>query len=50
MKNLSPTAAKSMCERDKMQGARNAETGMYAVGHEDFEYRATQQFARVAID
>jgi len=32
-----------------MQGARNAETGMYTEVHEDFEYRATPQPPSAAI-
>ncbi len=32
-----------------MQGARNAETGMYTRVHEDFEYRATPQTPSAAI-
>jgi hypothetical protein len=39
-----------MSARDKVQGARNAKTGMYIEVHEDFEYRTTLQFARIAID
>ena len=31
---------------DEVQGARSAGTGMYVLLHEDFEQRATQQFAR----
>jgi hypothetical protein len=34
---------------DEVQGARNAKTGMYMLVHEDFEYRATQQFALAII-
>ena|GEM_PF-6529285 len=34
-------------ERDEVQGARRAETGVYVSIHEDFEHRATQQFTRV---
>ena len=32
---------------DAVQGARRAETGMYVVIHEDFEYRATPQCAQI---
>ena len=32
---------------DAVQGARRAETGMYVVIHEDFEHRATPQFAQI---
>ncbi len=38
-----------MCEQGKVQGARNTETGMYTLVHEDFEYRVTRQFIRTAI-
>lgn len=34
-----------MIKMDELQGARNTETGLYRVVHEDFEYRATPQFA-----
>jgi hypothetical protein len=32
-----------------MQGARSAETGMYKLVHEDFEFRATLQTPSGAI-
>jgi hypothetical protein len=38
-----------MSERDEVQGARNAETEIVWCIQRGCEYRATQQFARVAI-
>jgi hypothetical protein len=38
-----------MSERDKVQGARNAETEIVRPVQRGYEYRATQQFACVAI-
>jgi len=38
-----------MSERDEVQGARNAETEIVCSIQRGYEYRATQQFARVAI-
>lgn len=38
-----------MSERDKVLGARNAETEIVCVIQQGCEYRATQQFARTAI-
>lgn len=40
----------SVSERDKVQGVRSAETGMYKLVHEDFEHRTTPQFTRAAIE
>ncbi len=37
-----------MSERDKVQGARNAETEIVPGVQRGLEYRATQQFGRVA--
>jgi hypothetical protein len=38
-----------MSERDKVQGARNATAEIVCVIQRGCEYRATQQFASVAI-
>jgi hypothetical protein len=37
-----------MSERDKVQGARNADTEIVRGVQRGFEYRATQQFASIA--
>ena len=38
-----------MLRQDRWRGARNAETGMYTLVHEDFEYRATKPAACISI-
>ena len=43
-------SAEGIGERDEMQGARSAGTGVYMGVHEDSEHRATQQIACAAID